>query len=90
MPKAGIAFERQLHLGVGAQGRAATLDNAIAHKEAFTLSERDACDVISRTSRWWGVYFEQCGVGDKNIGAVATAFRRIEDVAGPDLRRRLA
>jgi serine/threonine-protein kinase HipA len=92
MPKASIAFERQLHLGIGAQGRAATLDNALTHKEAFSLSERDACEIISRTSRCvrqWAMYFEQYGVRGKDIDAVATAFRRIEDVGSPDLRRRL-
>ncbi len=92
MPQASVAFERQLHLGVGAQGRAATLDNAMTHREAFSLSDRDACEIISRTSRCvrqWAMYFEQYGVRGKDMDAVATAFRRIEDVASSDLRRRL-
>lgn len=92
MPKASVSFERQLHLGVGAQGRAATLDNAMTHKEAFSLSERDACEIISRTwrcVRQWRMYFEQYGVGGRDIEAIATAFRAIEDVASSELRRRL-
>jgi serine/threonine-protein kinase HipA len=92
MPKASIAFERQLHLGVGAQGRAATLDNAMTHKEAFSLSERDACEIICRIwrcVRQWRMYFEQYGVPGKDMEAIATAFRRLEDVATPELIKRL-
>lgn len=65
MPWPSVAFERQLHLGVGAQGRVATLDNAFTHKEAFNLSERDGCEIISRVARCvrqWRGYFEQYGL----------------------------
>lgn len=92
MPRPSVAFERQLHLGIGAQGRAATLDNALTHKEAFNLSERDACELISRIARCtrqWRMYFEQYGLAEKDVEAVAPAFRRIEDVASPELRRQL-
>jgi serine/threonine-protein kinase HipA len=92
MPRPSYAFERQLHLGVGAQGRAATLDNAMTHKEAFSLPDRDACEIISRISRCvrqWRMYFEQYGVAGRDLDAVGTAFRRIEDVASPELRKRL-
>ena len=92
MPRPSVSFERQLHLGVGSQGRSATLDNALTHKEAFNLSDRDACEIISRVARCvrqWRTYFEQYGVALKDIDAVATAFRRIEDVATPELRKRL-
>lgn len=92
MPRPSVAFERQLHLGVGAQGRAATLDNALTHKEAFNLSDRDACEIISRIARCvrqWCTYFEQYGLAGKDMDAVSTAFRRIDDVASPELRKRL-
>lgn len=92
MPKPSVAFERQLHLGVGAQGRTATLDNAMTHKEAFNVSEREACEIISRIwrcVRQWRMYFEQYGVAAKDIDAISTAFRRIEDVATPELIKRL-
>ena len=92
LPRPSVAFERQLHLGVGAQGRAANLDNAMTHKEAFSLSERDACEIISRISRCvrqWRMYFEQYGLIGKDIDAAGPAFRRIEDVASPELRKRL-
>jgi serine/threonine-protein kinase HipA len=36
MPRASLAFERRLHLGVGPEGRTATLDNAFAGRETFT------------------------------------------------------
>ena len=47
LPRPSVAFERQLHLGVGPQGRAATLDNAFAAREIFTLSQADAADAIT-------------------------------------------
>lgn len=93
MPRPSVASERQLHLGVGAQGRAATLDNAMTQKEAFNVSERDAYEIISRVwrrVRQWRMYFEQYGVGARDIEAVSTAFRRIEDVASSGLVRRLS
>jgi serine/threonine-protein kinase HipA len=77
---------------VGAHGRAATLENALTHKEAFNLSEHDACEIISRIVRCvrqWRMYFEQYGLAAKDMDAIATAFRRIEDVASPELRKRL-
>jgi serine/threonine-protein kinase HipA len=92
MPRPSVSFERQQHLGVGAQGRSATLDNALTQKEAFNLSDRDACEIISRIARCvrqWQTYFEQYGVAGKDIDTVATAFRRIEDVVSPELRKRL-
>ncbi|MBU6487118.1 MAG: hypothetical protein KGQ57_04760 [Burkholderiales bacterium] len=35
VPRPGVAFERQLHLDVGAQGKLATLDNALSYFSAF-------------------------------------------------------
>lgn len=92
MPNPSVAFERQLHLGVGEQGRAATLDNAMTHKEAFNVSDRDACEIISRVwrcVRQWRMYFEQYGVEAKDIDAVSSAFRRLEDVASSKFAKRL-
>lgn len=42
MPRATLASERRLHLGVGPQGRIATLDNAFNGREMFTLSAETA------------------------------------------------
>lgn len=92
MPRPSVAFERQLHLGVGRQGRAATLDNAMTAREAFSLSTTDAVEVIStiwRHVREWRVYFEQYGVSGDDIAKTALAFRHMDDVSSADLRRRL-
>lgn len=65
MPRATLASERRLHLGVGPEGRNATLDNAFAGREMFTLSTESAAQSIARiwqTVREWKVYFEQCNV----------------------------
>jgi serine/threonine-protein kinase HipA len=42
LPRASHATERFLHLGVGPQGRLATLDNALAALARFTLSKAEA------------------------------------------------
>lgn len=92
MPRPSLAFERQLHLGVGLQGRAATLDNAMTAKEAFSLSETEAAAVITEVwtrVREWRVYFEQYGVPVADIDKTAPAFRHIDDVSSAELRRRL-
>lgn len=92
LPRPGIAFERQLHLGVGPQGRAATLDNAFAAREMFSLSQADAASAIAALwakVREWRVYFEGYGATPEQIDRVASAFRHIDDVSTPELRRLL-
>lgn len=92
MPRPGIAQERTLHLGVGPQGRAATLDNALAAHAAFTLSERDAAtaiDEVWRVVRQWRMYFENFGVETVEIDRIASAFRHLDEVSTADLRRKL-
>lgn len=92
MPRPSLAFERQLHLGVGQQGRTATLDNAMTAKEAFSLSETEAAAVIAEVwtrVREWRVYFEQYGVPVAEIQNTAPAFRHIDDVSSAELRRKL-
>jgi serine/threonine-protein kinase HipA len=92
LPRPAVAFERQLHLGVGPEGRAATLDNAYAARELFTLTPGSAADVISEiwtAVREWKVYFESYGVPHEQLDKIAAAFRHIDDVASPNLRRKL-
>jgi serine/threonine-protein kinase HipA len=92
LPRPSVAFERQLHLGVGPQGRAATLDNAFAAREMFTLSPADAASAIATMwakVREWRVYFESYGATPEQIDRVAPAFRHIDDVSTPELRRSL-
>ncbi|MFZ0551364.1 MAG: HipA domain-containing protein [Steroidobacteraceae bacterium] len=89
MPRATLASERRLHLGVGPEGRNATLDNAFAGREMFTLSTESAAQSIARiwkTVREWKVYFEQYNVPADQIETIAPAFRHIDEISTPALR----
>jgi serine/threonine-protein kinase HipA len=90
MPRASLASERRLHLGVGPEGRMATLDNAFAGRETFTLSTEVAAQSIARiwrSVREWKVHFEDYQVPPDQIEKVAPAFRHIDDVSTPALRK---
>ncbi|KJS73918.1 MAG: hypothetical protein JM57_04310 [Comamonadaceae bacterium BICA1-1] len=92
LPRASHAFERFLHLGVGPQGRLATLDNALAAHARFTLSKADAARTIAnvwQTVREWRLYFVQFGVAGDEIDKIAPAFRHLDDVSTPALRKLL-
>jgi serine/threonine-protein kinase HipA len=92
MPQPSLGKERQLHLGVGAQGRAATLDNAYGARELFTLTADDAAaivaDIWSRVQNWRG-YFEDFGVMPEELDQIAPAFRHIDDISTAELRAQL-
>jgi serine/threonine-protein kinase HipA len=90
MPRASMAFERRLHLGVGPEGRSATLDNAFAGREIFTLSSDAAGQSIAkiwRAVREWKEHFEEYGVPADQIQKISPAFRHIDDVATSALRK---
>ncbi|MBT9493067.1 MAG: HipA domain-containing protein [Paucibacter sp.] len=90
LPRASMASERFLHLGVGPQGRLATLDNALGWHTRFTLSQARACELIDqvwRVVRQWRMYFEAFGVAAEQMERVAAAFRHIDDVSTPALRK---
>jgi serine/threonine-protein kinase HipA len=92
LPRASHATERFLHLGVGPQGRLATLDNALATHAMFTLSRAEAAQLMAdvwKPVREWRVYFERFGVSAAEIAKIAPAFRHIDDVSTPELRRLL-
>lgn len=92
LPRPSSARERNLHLGVGPQGRAATLDNAFAARDAFSLSRADAGLAIMevwREVREWKVCFEARGVPGKEIDNVASAFRHLDHVTSAELRKEL-
>lgn len=92
MPRASIAAERQLHLGIGPQGRAANIDNALAACHSFAISTPRAGELISRVwsvVREWRVYFEQFGVDALNCDKIAPAFRHIDEISSPETRRNL-
>ena len=84
--------ERFLHLGVGPQGRLATLDNALESHEMFTLSRASACEIVANVwqiVREWRVYFESFGVTEAEIEKIAPAFRHLDDVSTMALRRQM-
>jgi serine/threonine-protein kinase HipA len=90
MPRPSLASERRLHLGVGPEGRNATLNNAFAGREIFTLSAESAAQCIARiwkTVREWKVHFEEYEVPGDQIEKIAPAFRHIDDVSTPALRK---
>ena len=92
LPRASHATERFLHLGLGPQGRLATLDNALAAPEMFTLSRATACEMTAdlwHVVREWRGYFEDFGVSAAEIEKIAPAFRHLDDVSSPGLRRLL-
>jgi serine/threonine-protein kinase HipA len=92
MPRPSLAAERRLHLGVGPEGRTATLDNAFAGRETFTLSPESAAECIARvwkTVREWKVRFEEYEVPADQIEKIAPAFRHIDQVSTPALRKRI-
>ena len=90
MPRASLASERRLHLGVGPEGRVATLDNAFAGREMFTLSAEAAGESIAKIwkiVREWKVYFEEYEVPLDQIEKIAPAFRHLDDFSTPSLRK---
>jgi len=92
MPRPSLASERYLFLGVGPQGRLATLDNAFDSREHFTLSEADAVEIIARIwneVREWRVRFESFGVSVEAIEQASGAFRHIDDISDKGLRGKL-
>ena len=88
VPRPLIASERRLHLGVGEQGKLATLDNALSHHAAF-VPERPAAVAIMRRVwgevRQWKTCFEEHGADGRLIDQLARAFRDISDIASPEL-----
>lgn len=93
MPRPTIASERQLFLGVGPMGRLATLDNAFAAREMFSLSEKEAALLIASVwakLREWRVYFEEFGASSQSIDQAIKAFRHVDDISTPALRAKLS
>ena len=92
VPRPGAAYERRLHLYVGAEGKAATLDNALSHFTAFVSNRATAITVIHRVwleVRQWKTVFESFGAPGLLIDQMASAFRSLEDIASPSLVKEL-
>ena len=80
MPRPTLASERFLHLGIGALGRLATLDNALSAYSRFGLNLHSAekiVDRIWRVVREWKTWFESYGAPDEQIEKVGSAFIKV-------------
>lgn len=88
----GVAYARRLHLHIGAEGKVATLDNALTHFTAFLSDRGAAIDVIRRVwgeVRQWKTVFESFGATGLLIDQLVSAFRPLEEIASPDLVKEL-
>ena len=88
VPRPGTAYERHLHLHIGAEGKTATLDNALTHFSAFVANRTTAIAIIRRVwgeVRQWKNVFESFGAQGLLIDQVESAFRVLEDIASPSL-----
>ena len=93
VPRPSVAFERQLHLQVGQQGKLATLDNAMSTYSAFTPKRTTAVAIIRRIwgeLRQWRTAFEDMGATHPGMGRLldqlAPAMRNLDDIASPTLQ----
>jgi serine/threonine-protein kinase HipA len=92
VPRPGVAYERRLHLHIGAEGKAATLDNALTHATAFFADRAAAIAVIRRVwseVRQWKTVFESFGSPGLLIDQLLSAFRPLEEIASPGLAKEL-
>jgi serine/threonine-protein kinase HipA len=92
VPRPGVAYERCLHLHIGAEGKAATLDNALTHFTAFLSDRAAAITVIRRVwgeVRQWKTVFESFGAPGLLIDQLTSAFRPLEEIASPSLVKEL-
>ena len=90
VPAPSLARERYLHLGIGAQGRLATLPNAISQHGVFGLTRPQALTIIERIAgvvREWKNIFEQAGVTGQDIDRISPAIRHPRDAGLNELRR---
>ncbi|MBX7482144.1 type II toxin-antitoxin system HipA family toxin [Qipengyuania qiaonensis] len=79
VPKPQVGLDRRLVLGVGPQGRNATLENALAGAAVFDLGEEAAAKMIAQMRKIvaarWEQLFEGAGLGRADRGRFATCFR---------------
>lgn len=83
VPTPVIAHTRYLHLGVGEQGRLATLENAMSRHGVFGLSRAEAENIIDHIAmvvREWKTHFDAAGVSEKDIEYMQGAIRHPREV----------
>ena len=83
VPKPQVGLERRLVLGVGPNGRDATLENALAGAAGFDLGPADAEAVVHemrmKIARQWEAFFRDADVGAADRARFATCFRLAND-----------
>jgi serine/threonine-protein kinase HipA len=92
VPRPGVAHERFLHLEVGAQGKLATLDNAMTGHAAFIPDRPDAVAVVRRVwsqLRQWRAHFDSFGVSGRLIDTLGAGIRDLGNIASPALQAEL-
>ena len=92
LPRPVLAADRYLHLGVGPEGRSATIDNAFAGAGQFSINPARAGQLIAEiwaVVREWKVAFEAYGVEAQDIGKIASAFRHIDNLCSAVTRKRI-
>ncbi|OYQ35737.1 phosphatidylinositol kinase [Sandarakinorhabdus cyanobacteriorum] len=79
VPKPQVGLERRLVLGVGPEGRAATVSNALAGAAAFALRADEAAAIVedmrARVASGWEEQFKAAMVSTADRGRFATCFR---------------
>ena len=79
VPKPQLGLERRLVLGVGPEGRNATIENALAGAAVFDLSHDDAKAIAENMSRTvatrWEHLFTEAGISAADRKRFATCFR---------------
>ena len=79
VPKPQVGLERRLVLGVGPEGRNATLDNALAGAAVFDLGPDEASAMTQKlrmiVSARWRPLFKDAGLSAADQGRFATCFR---------------
>ena len=79
VPKPQLGLERRLVLGVGPEGRNATIENALAGAAVFDLSHDDAKAIAEDMSRIvatrWEHLFTEAGISAADRKRFATCFR---------------
>lgn len=93
LPRPTHAVERLLHLGVGPQGRLATIDNALDCCAMFSLSRQRAGVLVAgiwAVVREWKVFFDRYGVDNQQTAKIAPAFRHLDQVSTTETRKWIA
>ena len=83
VPKPQVGLERRLVLGVGPEGRNATLENALADTAVFDIAPDEAASMVEEMRRivaaCWERQFIDAGVSVADRGRFATCFRLAND-----------